>query len=560
MMRALVWISLTAILAVAAFGQSTETPATFGIADIHASPRSTALVMRTSTRPGRYELHNATVLDLIRTAYAFDADKILSGPNWLEYDRFDVIAQTPPRAPDAETLKLMLQNLLADRFKLVVHKDTQPVSGFVLTMGKGKHKLKESDGKSETGCKSQSQTATPVQVSGTGVLNVPTITYSCHNIRMEAFTAALHGMAPLDVPNAVLDSTGLKGSWDFDIKWNQRAIIQILGIAADVVTFPDAIDKQLGLKLEEQKIPTAVMVVDRVNEKPTDNPADVAVKLPPPPPVEFEVVDIKPSVPLTPANIESVLAGQGRVGFFPGGRVNLPRFSLRTAILYGWNLVSIDDVAGAPSWLTSTNFDIVAKAPAEVSPVSGNAPLQDLGPMLQAMLIDRFKMKAHFEDRPVNAYTLLVGKPKLKKADPTRRTGCKTANAPAGAASSTPFGGISLPGRIVTCQNITMAQFADQLQVFAQTIVHYPVTDGTGLEGTWDFTFTYSPTLATQLAGARGAPQPGAFGDAPGASDPGGGTSLFDAVDKQLGLKLEMQKHPYPVLVIDHLEQKPTDN
>src|SRR5206468_1652351 len=102
--------------------------------------------------------------------------------------------------------------------------------------------------------------------------------------------------------------------------------------------------------------------------------------------------------------------------------------SLRTVVLYAWNLASLDDIAGAP--IPTTSFDIVAKAPPEVSPVSGNAPIQDLGPMLQAMLIDRFKMKAHFEDRPVNAYSLVAAKPKLKKADPANRTGCKTANAP----------------------------------------------------------------------------------------------------------------------------------
>ena len=213
MMRAFVWLSLTAILAIAAFGQSTETPGAFEIADIHASPRTNTLVMRTTTRPGRYELDNASMLDLIRTAYAFDADKIVGGPTWLEYHRFDVIAQTPSKMPDPETLKLMLQSLLADRFKLVVHKDTQPVTGWVLTMGKGKHKLKESDGKGETGCKLQSQTSTPLQVSG-GVLNIPTRSYSCHNITIEAFADALRGMAPGDVTNAVVDSTGLKGAWD----------------------------------------------------------------------------------------------------------------------------------------------------------------------------------------------------------------------------------------------------------------------------------------------------------------------------------------------------------
>jgi uncharacterized protein (TIGR03435 family) len=103
-----------------------------------------------------------------------------------------------------------------------------------------------------------------------------------------------------------------------------------------------------------------------------------------------------------------------------------------------------------------------------------------------------------------------------------------------------------------------MAQFADQLLILAGNYVHYPVTDSTGLEGAWDFSFTYSPINPTQLAGLRGAPPPGVTD--PGASDPVGGTSLLEAVEKQLGLKLEMQKRSHPVLVIDHMEEKPTDN
>ena len=79
--------------------------------------------MRTSIRSGRYELHNATIVDLIRTAYGIDADKVLGGPTWLEYDRFDVLAKIPAKVPPPDALKQMLQSLLADRFKLVVHKD-----------------------------------------------------------------------------------------------------------------------------------------------------------------------------------------------------------------------------------------------------------------------------------------------------------------------------------------------------------------------------------------------------------------------------------------------------
>jgi len=177
--------------------------------------------------------------------------------------------------------------------------------------------------------------------------------------------------------------------------------------------------------------------------------------------------------------------------------------------------------------------------------------------MLQALLKDRFKMQTHFENRPVTAYTLLAVKPKLKKADPSSRTGCKLGNAPVVAN----FGSFSVPTLLVTCKNITMAQFADQLQMIAGAYVRYPVLDGTGIIGAWDFTFSFTAIPPNQLAGMRGAPPAALPAEtAAAASDPVGGTSVFDAVEKQLGLKLEVQKRPYPVFVIDHIEEKPTDN
>jgi uncharacterized protein (TIGR03435 family) len=84
----------------------------------------------------------ATMVDLIRTAYGVDAQNVIGGPNWLEFDRFDVIAKAPAAA-SPETLKLMLQALLADRFGLTTHPDNQPLPGFVLTLGKRKLQLKD---------------------------------------------------------------------------------------------------------------------------------------------------------------------------------------------------------------------------------------------------------------------------------------------------------------------------------------------------------------------------------------------------------------------------------
>jgi uncharacterized protein (TIGR03435 family) len=107
-----------------------------------------------------------------------------------------------------------------------------------------------------------------------------------------------------------------------------------------------------------------------------------------------------------------------------------------------------------------------------------------------------------------------------------------------------------------------MAQRASQLQYLANGYVHSAVLDSTGLEGGWDFTLSFS--TAGQLQGGQGGgPPPAAVpggSSTAAASDPNGAISLPDAMEKQLGVKLELQKRPVPVMVIDHVEQKPTDN
>src|SRR6476646_10097533 len=96
MTRALTGVVVAALLSTVAFSQSTDSTPAFALADVHRSPRSTTPAMRISSRAGHYEIRNATMVDLIRTAYTLDADNILGGPSWLEYDRFDVVALVPP--------------------------------------------------------------------------------------------------------------------------------------------------------------------------------------------------------------------------------------------------------------------------------------------------------------------------------------------------------------------------------------------------------------------------------------------------------------------------------
>ena len=100
---------------------------------------------------------------------------------------------------------------------------------------------------------------------------------------------------------------------------------------------------------------------------------------------------------------------------------------------------------------------------------------------------------------------------------------------------------------------MTIAQFADRLPLVANGYVHSAVLDKTGLTDAYDFTLSFSAIGILQNS-LQGPGQPG------GAADPNGALSLPDAVSKQLGLKLELEKRLAPVLVIDHVEQKPTEN
>ena len=117
-MRGSAWAGLIVLFSSVLFGQNSEAPLQFEVADVHASTKTPTQFVRTApVRNGRYEIRTATMLDLIRLAWAFDADKILGGPPWLELDRFDVIAKVPGDSkPDAH--RLMLQSLLKDRFQL----------------------------------------------------------------------------------------------------------------------------------------------------------------------------------------------------------------------------------------------------------------------------------------------------------------------------------------------------------------------------------------------------------------------------------------------------------
>lgn len=300
--------SLAIALAPAAFCQPRASKPSFDIADVHVSPRgdwvknSTHLMQGGYLSGDRYDLRRATMLDLISTAYNLEADKVYGGPNWLDYDRFEVTAKTAS-GTSPETLRLMLQTLLADRFGLAVKPGTQPVPGYILSKGKGELKVKASPGSTgDVGCRSS------VRMSLASA-DPPERGILCHDVSMESFAATLARALSRPGSNfAVLDSTGLAGTWDVDLKYSE----QPAGTGASDHPVVAELGK-LGLVLQPGKIPQAVLTVEKANERPSPNPPGAEAALPPRAQPEFEVATVRLS------NGES--GGSRALLFQAGGRV-----------------------------------------------------------------------------------------------------------------------------------------------------------------------------------------------------------------------------------------------
>jgi uncharacterized protein (TIGR03435 family) len=539
----------------------------FDASDIRSvSPTTIQRFMRGGDLHGsRYEMRNATLVDLIAMAYGVDPDKVYGGPSWIEYDRFNIFASAPAKTPP-EILNLMMQSLLADRFHLKVHEEKRDLPAYSVAVGKHLQ-LKEADGSGKSGCDQRVDGLPAVRdaAAGSGPIDISslTVTMSCRNVTMETAVnqLPLPGRAGESLP--VVDNTGLKGIWNFDLKFS-------LG-GNNLNAAVDEVEKQLGLKIEPATLPLPVINVISANERPTNNTPQDA-KAFPPLPAEFDVAELKPYKPSPDAGggggIVVMLRGGGRAGRgstpqLQNGRVNLEGYSVQQLVSLGWDLPPTPDaLANAPKWFATDLYTVIAKVPAEFA--DAFTDLDSIKPLLRKFLTDRFKLVVHSEDRPANGWVLSVAKPKLKQADAAGRTKWINGPPPDG---KDPRGNNTGIGRVVTCQNMTMAQFAATLPNIAGGYIQgSTVVDETGLAGAWDFTFYFSAAGQVGFGGrggGRGAVGGGGVAGGDGsaaASDPSGGISLPDALTKQLGLKLQQVKRPMPALVIDKAEQTPAEN
>jgi uncharacterized protein (TIGR03435 family) len=234
---------------------------------------------------------------------------------------------------------------------------------------------------------------------------------------------------------------------------------------------------------------------------------------------EFEVATIKPTAPNPSGRwIRMVTAHE----------LGAHNQQARNLLAYAFNL-SPQAVLGGPDWVDSERYDILAKTSGEKRPV-----LEQQMAILRALLIDRFKLTIHREQKELPIFTLTVarGGAKLK---PTTVSPDSTPEGPPALIFSVTPSTIRLPARYAT-----MAEFASVLQ---RAALERTVVDRTGLTGRYDFDFAFTPDES--LFG-------GAFGNpTENVTEPG----LMAAIEQQLGLKLTATRGSVEALVIDHIER-----
>jgi uncharacterized protein (TIGR03435 family) len=515
--------------------QPSAKPLAFEATDIHPSPFSFAgqYFHQAPFADSRFIIHQATPMDLITYAYRVEPDAVTGGPPGLQFDRYDIVARTPPGTAQDDTPR-MLQSLLADRFKLAVTTEIKPLPAFLLKADKTPPIMKPTaDPDGESGCFYRPPDPPPPPNTPTP----STITLKCSNITMGRFAGLLNELAWAYVNHPVVDATDLKGAWDFDLRFTWRSRVP------DAITIFKAVEK-LGLKLDAGTSPRSSVSIVHMAELPTPNAAGIEKLLPPPPPPSFEVAVIRPS------QNESKEVQER----FTGNQVTISATQLRL-IAMAWD-ISVKTIVDTPAFMDKQIWEVTAKLPIpDTPPTPGKRTQIDYDQvrlMMRSLLAERFGLKTHLEDRPGIAYALLPGTPKLKKADPANRASCSNTPAPG---EKNPRLANPLLTQYMHCDNVTMDEFARELQGYSGYVIKTPVRNATGIEGRYDVTLSFSGIHTLENLAAGGTGDPAATGDSTGVP-----LTIEDAVAKQLGLKLELEHRPIPALVIDHINEKPVEN
>ncbi len=273
-MRALAFLSILA----SATAQTPEASPQFEAASVKPAPPPTGRGMRVSENggpgsddPGFFRCENCSLAGLLTTAFDI-RDYQLTGPDWLHNTRFDVSAKIAGGATVAQ-FHQMLQNLLAERFKMTFHRDKKEMPVLNLVVAKSGPKFKESkppepapdDDHRESGPLKKDAEGFPILPPGKGMMAMMAngrAAMRSDEETMEALTESVSNQ----LRQPVIDATGLKGKYSIAMFW-------VAGDAPDSPgpTIYNALQEQLGLKLESKKGSVDILIIDHMEKAPTEN-------------------------------------------------------------------------------------------------------------------------------------------------------------------------------------------------------------------------------------------------------------------------------------------------
>lgn len=189
------------------------------------------------TSPESLTMRKVTWYDMLTWAHGITMPQI-AGPDWFELETYDIAAKAG-RPAEKDEMRTMLQTLLAERFKLVCHREARETAGLALAEAKGGHKMKAPASEDQP------------------------------SVSMPEFAGIIGH--ELRVP--VADMTGLKGRYYFTFAILRPYFEEFRKTVPfdPVGAFQAGLQKEMGLKLESRKAPIEVLVIDRVEKKPAEN-------------------------------------------------------------------------------------------------------------------------------------------------------------------------------------------------------------------------------------------------------------------------------------------------
>ena len=548
--------------------------------------------------PGTVNCTNATLRQILLQAYGVPTYR-LEGPAWLDSDGYDLMAKLP-EGVTVDKVPEMLQALLANRFQVVIHKETRQYSGYEMTVAKGGFKPAEVDrtevaayqadraaveaGKTPATRPNPSGSVARGAFPSLGQFDIIMSPGGARTSRGKMTMKELANRVASQMNRPVVDKTELKGTYEIELTYMDEPYP---GFHAEGPRFPTGQRSHRNLppggpgagpetRAEEgaagihhcgQRAEGTYreLIGPHLAASPRHSQvryfahmrsvllalalASAAMAQQP----TFEVASVKvatPQVPVQGANGAYRVSGCRRPN---PGTVDCTNATLRRILLQAYGVPTYQ--LEGPAWLDSDRYELMAKLPEGVT-------VDKIPAMLQALLADRFQVVIHKETRQYPGYEMTVAKGGFKPAevDPAEvaayqaeQAAIKAGNAPATPPTS-PRPGAPMPmgliGMRVNSSGAHTLRGKMTMKELAHTItseMKRPVVDRTELKGAYDIELTYMDEGSTGLRAEAMA----------SASDP---TATFLQAVQALGLKLEQKKGPLEFIVVDSAKRVPTEN